>query len=51
VTSSVMKTLRSDRSTYIAAFLLGALIALMLNWPARAAVGRAMASAIAHTRS
>lgn len=44
-----MKTLRSARSNYVAAFLLGALIALLLNWPARGAVIRALSSAVAHT--
>src|SRR3954467_9940909 len=34
---SAMKTLRSDRASYVAAFILGALIALLLNLPARAA--------------
>ncbi len=32
-----MKSLRSDRASYLAAFLLGALLALLLNWPAHAA--------------
>lgn len=39
-----MKTLRSERTNYVAAFLLGALIALLLNWPARANVVRAVTS-------
>jgi hypothetical protein len=32
-----MHTLRSAKATYVAAFLLGALIALLLNLPSRAA--------------
>jgi hypothetical protein len=44
-----MHTLRSNtKASYVAAFLLGALIALLLNWPARAAVLRAVTS-IKHT--
>ena len=44
-----MKTLRSARTNYVAAFLLGALIALLLNWPARANVMRAVSTAITQT--
>jgi hypothetical protein len=44
-----MHTLRSSKASYMAAFLLGALIALLLNWPARAAGLRAVTS-ITHTR-
>jgi hypothetical protein len=32
-----MSTFRSAKSNYVAAFLLGAIIALLLNWPVRAA--------------
>jgi Mg2+/citrate symporter len=32
----LMKSLRSPAISYFAAFLLGATIALLLNWPARA---------------
>ena len=41
-----MKSLRTTKGSYIAAFILGAVVALLFNWPAHAAVPPAPAMAV-----